>query len=136
MLMRHRFEDEVLPTAQKNGMGLVTWSPLASGLLTGKYDDGLPPGARLTEIGWLREDVLSEGRLAKVRELKQIAADLNISRAQLAISWALRQPAVSSVITGATRVEQLVENLGAAEVALPPEVLAKIDALFAPESDS
>ncbi len=127
LLMRRRFEDEIMPVAQRNGMGLVIWSPLASGLLTGKYDDGLLPGARLTEIEWLRESVLSEERLEKVRRLKQVASDLGITRAQLAIAWTLRQPAISSVITGATCVEQLVENLGAAEVTLTPDVLAQID---------
>src|SRR5574341_255456 len=132
MLVRDRFEKEVAPTAQKNGMGLVVWSPLASGLLTGKYDDGVPAGTRLADIGWLREEVLDEERLVKVRNLKMVAGELNVTRAQLAIAWALRHPAVSSVITGATRVEQLVENLGASTVELSPDVLAQIDQILAP----
>jgi aryl-alcohol dehydrogenase-like predicted oxidoreductase len=132
MLVRDRFEKEVAPAAQKNGMGLVVWSPLASGLLTGKYDDGVPAGTRLADINWLREEVLSEERLAKVRSLKMVAGTLNVTRAQLAMAWALHHPAVSSVITGATRVEQLVENLGASTVELTPDILAQIDQILAP----
>lgn len=130
LITRQRFEQEILPTAQKHGMGLVTWSPLASGLLTGKYDEGLPPGARLTEIEWLRESWITEKRLDQVRDFKQAAGKLDVTRAQLAIAWSLRQPGVSSVITGATKVEQLEDNLKAATIELAPDILAQIDAIF------
>ncbi len=132
MLVRETVEKDIIPVAQKNGMGLVVWSPLASGLLTGKYDEGIPAGTRLADIDWLREAVLNEERLDKVRSLKLIAGQLNVTRAQLAIAWALRQPAVSSVITGATRVEQLVENLGAVTVEMSPDILAQIDQILSP----
>lgn len=134
MLVRHKFESEIIPTTQKNGMGTVVWSPLASGLLTGKYDDGVPEGTRLAEIDWLREGWMTPERLEKVRNLKTIAGELNVTRAQLAIAWALRQPAVSSVITGATKVAQLDENLGAAAIQLAPDILAQVDAIFSPDA--
>ncbi len=130
MLVRQRFEQEIMPTAVKNGMGLVTFSPLASGLLTGKYDDGIPEDARLANVDWLRNSVMNEERLEKVRRLKPIADDLGITRADLALAWALRQEAISSVITGATRPSQLESNLKAAEVRLSEDVLAAIEAVL------
>lgn len=132
LVERHTFEQSVMPTAEANGMGLVTWSPLASGLLTGKYDDGIPDDARLGRIKGLRESILTEDSLAKVRQLKPIADDLGISRAELALAWALRQPAITSVITGATKLSQLESNLKAAEVELTDDVLEQIDAIFSP----
>lgn len=133
MLVREKFETEIISAVQKTGMGTVVWSPLASGLLTGKYDDGVPEGTRLADIDWLREGWMTPERLEKVRNLKTIAGGLNITRAQLAIAWALRQPAVSSVITGATKVAQLEENLGAVAIELSPDILAQIDLIFAPD---
>jgi len=130
LLTRKKMEAGIIDKAREAGLGLVTFSPLASGLLTGKYDDGLPEGARLTRINWLRNEVMSEERLEKVRAMKAIADDLGISRAQLAIAWCLREPSVSSVITGATRLEQLESNLQAAEVVLSPDVLQALDTLF------
>ena len=132
LIERHKFEQSIMPTAQANGMGLVTWSPLASGLLTGKYDDGIPEDSRLGQIKGLRESILTEESLARVRQLKLIADDLGITRAELAIAWALRQPAISSVITGATKLSQLESNLRAAEVKLTDDVLARIDKIFSP----
>lgn len=133
LLVRRRFEQEIMPKAQELGMGLVTWSPLASGLLTGKYDNALPDDSRLAKIDWLREGVLKEERLAKVRQFKPLADELGVSRSELAIAWALRQPAISSVITGASRVEQLESNLRAANLKLDDEILAKLDAIFSPD---
>jgi voltage-dependent potassium channel beta subunit len=133
LLVRRRFEQEIMPKAQELGMGLVTWSPLASGLLTGKYDNALPEDSRLAQIDWLRESVLKEERLEKVRQFKPLADELGVSRAELAIAWILRQPAVSSVITGATRAEQLESNLRAANLKLDDDVLAKLDAIFSPD---
>ena len=133
LLVRRKFEQEVAPAAQKHGMGLVVWSPLASGLLTGKYDEGMPEGARLTEIEWLRSSWMTEDRLKRVRDLAQVAGKLDTTRAQVAIAWALNHRGVSSVITGATKVEQLEENLRAATLELSPDVLAQIDDIFPPE---
>jgi len=133
LLVRRRFEQEIMPKAQQLGMGLVTWSPLASGLLTGKYDNAVPEDSRLAQIDWLRESVLKEERLEKVRRFKPLADELGVSRSELAIAWVLRQPAVSSVITGATRVEQLESNLRAANLKLDDEILARLDAIFSPD---
>ena len=135
LLERKRFEKDVAPAAHRNGMGLVTWSPLASGLLTGKYDDGMPKGARLTDVDWLREEIYNQDPIDKTRRLKKIADDAGVSRAELALAWCLRRPEVSSVITGATRVEQLDQNLKALDgvAKLSPDVLASIDALFNPD---
>lgn len=135
LLVRRRFEDEIMPTAQANGMGLVTWSPLASGLLTGKYDDGIPEGTRLDRTEWLREGLLVEQKLDRVRRMKAIADDLGVSRAELALAWALRQPAVSSVITGATKLSQLQSNLKAAGLDLSEGDIAALDELFDPADE-
>jgi len=99
------------------GMGTTTWSPLASGLLTGKYNDGVPAGSRLAQerYGWLRRSVLDpqSGGVERARRFSAIAAELRIAPATLAIAWCLRNPNVSSVLLGATRVEQLLQNLEA-----------------------
>jgi voltage-dependent potassium channel beta subunit len=130
LLERRRFEQEVMPKAAELGMGLVTWSPLASGLLTGKYDNGIPQDSRLARLDWLREQSFREDKLDKVRRLKPVADALNVSRADLAVAWQLRHPAISSVITGATKVEQLEDNLRAADIMLPDDVLRQIDEIF------
>lgn len=132
LLVRDIVEQSILPTAVENGMGLVTWSPLASGVLTGKYDDGIPEGSRLAQEEWLR-DRLNDETLGKIRQMKPIADDLGITRAQLALAWALRREAVSSVITGATKLSQLESNLHAAEVELDESTVAAIDAIFEPQ---
>lgn len=132
LVVRRRFEQEIMPKAARLGMGLVTFSPLASGLLTGKYDEGLPQDARLAHVDWLRDDVLQEERLEKVRQFKPIADALGVSRAELAVAWAMRQPAISSVITGATKIEQLESNLHAAELEFPADVWQQIDKVFEP----
>lgn len=131
LLNRARFEQDVMPTAVRNGMGLVTFSPLASGMLTGKYDDGMPPDSRLARTTWLQER-LTEERVEQVRRMKPIADALGVLRSQLALAWTLRQKAISSVITGATRVEQLENNLKAAEIVLTEDVLAALDSIFEP----
>jgi len=129
-LLHRRIENEIIPITSPHGMGLVVWSPLASGLLTGKYDKSLPPDSRLAREDWLRDMVMKEERLARVRALKPIADKLGISRAQLALAWALHRPEISSVITGATRIEQLEDNLKALDVTLSEAVLKKLDELF------
>ena len=111
-------------------MGTVVWSPLASGLLTGKYDEGLPEDSRLARMEWLQKKLYTEERLDAVRAFKTVADEVGCSRAQLALAWAAAQPGISSVILGATRLAQLEENLGALDVEITPEISARLDALF------
>ena len=133
LLARRKVETDVRPAAAQHGLGLVVWSPLASGLLTGKYDDGIPAGTRLARIGWLRERLATDDLLGRVRRMKAVADDLGCSRTQLALAWTAAQPGVSSVILGATSVAQLEENLGALDVVITDEIAARLDALFPPD---
>ncbi|MBZ9714172.1 aldo/keto reductase family protein [Deinococcus multiflagellatus] len=130
MVRRERVEQEILPYTEGAGVGLVVWSPLAMGLLTGKYDDGKPEGARLTEKENWGKNFLTDENIAKVRDLKPIADDLGITRAQLALAWILRQPGVSSVITGATRTSQIQDTVKAAGVRLSSDVLEQIEGIL------
>ncbi|MBN1681831.1 MAG: aldo/keto reductase [Anaerolineae bacterium] len=132
MLVSQRVEDTILPLADSAGIGLVVWSPLASGMLTGKYDDAVPEDSRLAQLDWLREAIMKEEVLNAVRQIKPIADDLGVSRAQLAIAWTLRQPGVSSAITGATKTRQLEETLKAIDITLDDDVLKRIDTIVAP----
>ncbi len=140
LLVRKVVEQELAPAAEDLGFGMVTWSPLRSGLLTGKYNEGIPKGSRLSleSYAWLR-DILNEEDIGKVKELAKVAADIGATLPQLAIGWILRLPQVSSVITGATRVQHVEDNVKALEVVdrLTPEVLARIDAIVgdAPEPE-
>lgn len=127
MLWRERVEQEIMPATQPRGIGLVVWSPLAMGMLTGKYDDGVPEDSRFGREEWARQRFLSEANAERVRRLRPIAEGLGISRAQLALAWALRTPAVSSVIIGATRPDQVDDNVGAAEVELSEDVIGAIE---------
>lgn len=128
---RKRVEQEYARLYEDTGLGLTTWSPLASGLLTGKYRAGVPEGSRgaLENMAFLRDRLTDAARNAAVAKLETIAADLGATTAQLAIAWVAKNPHVSSVITGASRVEQLQSNLVAATLLdkLTPEVLARID---------
>ncbi len=137
MFQRDRVEREYLPLYGEIGLGTTIWSPLASGLLTGKYNQGLPGGTRmeLESLTWLRERLESdEGRrrLEVVRHLEPLARRLDCSLAQLAIAWCLKNPLVSTVITGASKPEQLRENLGALEVVdrLGPGIIEEIEQLL------
>lgn len=129
LLHRGRVEREYAPLYGKYGMGTTIWSPLCSGLLSGKYSDGIPADSRLAQPGyeWLRKGVLGKGdeRLAKVRALQPIAEELGTSLAQLAIAWCLLNPHVSTVMLGASKREQLAQNLDALEV------LPRLDASIA-----
>ena len=131
LLERRRVEREYARLYDDIGLGLTTWSPLASGLLTGKYLEGVPEGSRATVEGyeWLAPMITDEGQNAKVRTLVPIAEELGCSMAQLAIAWCVKNPRVSTVITGASRVEQVVDNMAALDVidALDDEVMARID---------
>ncbi len=135
LLVRDKVENDVLPLAEERGIGLVVWSPLASGFLTGKYDNGIPEGSRLDLEEWLRGRLLQDKTIEVVKNFKTIADELGVSRSQLAIAWTLRQPGVTSAITGATKVSQLEETLKAIDLKLDAEVLGKIDAVFAPLRD-
>jgi aryl-alcohol dehydrogenase-like predicted oxidoreductase len=134
MFHRERVEREYLPLYRDFGMGVTSWSPLASGLLSGKYNTGVPAGTRLAaaNLEWLRNEVLTAERVEKASRLTRIARDLGCTMAQLALAWCLKNPRVSSVITGASRVEQVTENMAALKVvpALTDEVLARIEAVL------
>ncbi len=118
MFRRLRVEKEYLPLYDEIGLGTTIWSPLRSGLLSGKYKDGIPPGSRasLPNYGWLRERILAPQSLETVERLRPIAKDLNCTLSQLALAWCLKNPNVSTVITGATSPEQVAENMKAEEV--------------------
>jgi voltage-dependent potassium channel beta subunit len=130
---RERVEREYARLYADLGLGTTIWSPLASGLLTGKYNDGVPPDSRAAVKGyeWLAERILDPARLRQVRALAPIARDLNCTLAQMSLAWCLKNPHVSTVITGASRPAQVVENMKALDVVgkLTPEVLAKIEAV-------
>jgi aryl-alcohol dehydrogenase-like predicted oxidoreductase len=125
-------EGEVVPLSEKEGIGQVVWSPIAQGVLTGKYLPGQPPpdGSRATDENgganmisrWLRDDVLE-----KVQQLKPLADEAGLSMAQLAVAWVLTNPNVSSAIVGASRPEQVRDNAAAAGKKLEPELLKRID---------
>ncbi|XP_072314853.1 voltage-gated potassium channel subunit beta-2-like [Eucyclogobius newberryi] len=134
---RDKVELQLPELYHKIGVGAVTWSPLACGLITGKYNDGVPESSRATVQGysWLRERLCSdEGKkqLSKIRELHQVAERLNCTAAQLAIAWCLRSEGVSSVLLGVSNTEQLQENLGAVKVLsrLDVSVVSEMDALL------
>jgi voltage-dependent potassium channel beta subunit len=130
---RKRVETEYARLYEDIGLGLTTWSPLASGLLTGKYRQGIPPGSRGTveNYAFLRERLTDARRNEIAGRLEPVARDLGGSLAQLALAWCLKNPRVSTVITGATRTEQIKENMRAAELApkLTPDALARIEAI-------
>ena len=133
---RKRVEQEYARLYDDIGLGLTTWSPLASGLLTGKYRQGVPAGSRgaMQNVSFLRDGLLDAQKNAAVGELEGIAQQLDCSVAQLALAWVAHNPRVSSVILGASKLSQLQENLGALSVLpkLTPEVLAQMDAISAP----
>ncbi|NPV75310.1 MAG: aldo/keto reductase [Anaerolineae bacterium] len=133
MFHRKRVELELSPLCKEYGLGLTTWSPLYFGILSGKYNDGIPEGSRasLADMAWIRDRITPE-RLTIVRQLTALAQELDITTAQLAIAWLLRRKEVSSVITGASRMEQLDENLGAAEAEerMTEDVLEQIEQIL------
>jgi voltage-dependent potassium channel beta subunit len=136
---RRRVEEEYARLYEDLGLGLTTWSPLASGLLTGKYRSGIPAGSRgaMENMAFLRERLTDAAKNEAVAKLEGIAVRLGGSVAQLAIAWAARNPRVSSVILGASRLSQLQDNLKALDLAprLTPEVLEEIDAIARPLAD-
>jgi aryl-alcohol dehydrogenase-like predicted oxidoreductase len=121
LLHRERVELEYAPLYAEYGMGTTTWSPLASGLLTGKYNDGVPGDARLGQesSSWLQKWVLGDAesrRVERARKFSGLARELGVAPAPLAIAWCLRNPHVSSVLLGATRKDQLLQNLEALDL--------------------
>jgi voltage-dependent potassium channel beta subunit len=134
LLSRHRFSNEYQRVYKDYGYGTTIWSPLASGLLTGKYSQGIPADSRgaLKGYDWLHDRLTDQESLARVQSLEPIAKELGCTLSQLALAWCLKNPFVSTVITGASRVEQVQENMKAAEVTskLTPEILEKIDTIF------
>jgi len=137
MLHRDRVEREYSRLYDELGLGTTIWSPLASGLLTGKYDDGCPPDSRagLTGMEWLREQLVGESaaeKREKVRRLKPVADEIGCTRAQLALAWCLKNPNVSTVITGASRAEQVTENLASQDVVdkITPDIIERIEEIL------
>jgi len=137
MFAREDVEVKLTPLCHQYGLGLTTFSPLYYGVLTGKYNDGIPQGTRLAreEMAWIQERV-KPAMIAKVRALTPIARELDLTTGQLALAWLLRRPEVSTVITGASRVEQLQENLLAANAQpkLTPDILEKIEQILTTDS--
>jgi len=132
MFVREAVEKDLLPAACKLGFGIVTWSPLFNGILTGKYNNGIPADSRLASerFTWLRFDKeITPERVEKVKKLTELAHDLGATMPQLAIAWLLRLPEMTSVILGASKISQLKENLKAVEIKskLTPEVLGNIE---------
>ncbi|MEN2983892.1 MAG: aldo/keto reductase family protein [Dictyoglomaceae bacterium] len=125
MLDRH-IEQEIIPTCSMYGIGITVFSPLAQGVLTGKYNEGIPSKTRAEWSEWIRRD-LTEENINKVIKLTEIAKDMGITMSQLALAWILRKPEISSVITGASKPEQVLENVKASGIKLSEEVLKKID---------
>ncbi|MGF1531538.1 MAG: aldo/keto reductase [Puniceicoccaceae bacterium] len=135
LLHRHRFEVEYAPLYEKYQLGTTIWSPLASGLLTGKYTSEVPQDSRLAKIDWLREAVLGsdwDSKREALKALAEVARQLDCSLPELSLAWCLKNPHVSTVILGASKPEQLRENLRALEKVelLTPDLLATLDGLF------
>ncbi len=139
LFKRDRFEKEYARLFKDYHYGSTTWSPLRSGLLSGKYNNGIPQDSRsnLRGYGWLKERVTDKDNLAKVQALEPIARELDCSLSQLSIAWILKNPNVSTVITGASRVEQVRENMKAVEVEprITPDVMQRIDEIFGVRKD-
>jgi len=133
---RQRVEQEYARLYETMGLGLTTWSPLASGLLTGKYRHGIPPGSRGTVAGmdFLLPRLTDTTKNGAITQLESMALELDCNLSQLAIAWAAHNPRVSTVIMGAFKLEQLQDNLGAVDVItkLTPELMAQIDKITAP----
>lgn len=136
MLTRDKVEKEFSRLYDGIGLGLTTWSPLASGVLSGKYANGVPSGSRLSLPGyeWLKEAVYRRETIAAVAELESVARELGATPSQLGIAWCARNPRVSTVITGASRPEQVAENLKSLDFVakLSPDLLGRIDAILKP----
>ena len=131
---REKIEKEYLDVYRTVGLGTTIWSPLASGLLSGKYNDGVPKNSRfgLQGFDWLKDRWMLEDNLKKVKKLSELASKLGVSTAALSIAWCIKNPNVSTAILGATKKQQLLENLKSIEVMalLTPEIMEKIDGIM------
>lgn len=134
MFERFKMEQDYLPVFQNVGLGTTIWSPLAAGFLTGKYIDGIPEGSRLDIKGfdWLKERWLQEEKITKLKNLVALANEMNVSMASLAIAWTIKNPNVSTAILGATKKEQLTDNLKSLDVLpmLSPEIMERIEGIL------
>jgi voltage-dependent potassium channel beta subunit len=134
MFERFKMEQDYLPVFRNVGLGTTIWSPLAAGFLTGKYNNGIPEGSRLAMEGfdWLKERWIQDTKLEKVKKLSVLASELGVSLAALSIAWTIKNPHVTTAILGATRKEQLYENLKALEVLslISDEIMTKIEAIL------
>ncbi len=131
---RAKIEVEFAEIYKNVGLGTTIWSPLASGLLSGKYNDGIPKGSRLAmdDLGWLKETLVMEDKIKKVKKLSEFAAKLGVTTAAVSIAWCIKNPHVSTAILGATKKQQLLDNLKALEVVekLTPDVIEKIETIM------
>ncbi|MFC2065049.1 aldo/keto reductase [Chloroflexota bacterium] len=138
MFHRRRVETELAPIWKEYGIGITTWSPLYGGILSGKYNKGVPAGSRaaMEKMDWFK-DRITKDRLVIVQDLEEIAGDLGISVAQLAIAWLLRRKEVSSVITGASKLKQLKQNIESADAVqnLTDDVLERIEQVLGNHPD-
>jgi aryl-alcohol dehydrogenase-like predicted oxidoreductase len=134
MFERFKMEMDYLPVFQNTGMGTTIWSPLAAGFLTGKYNDGIPEESRLaiSGFGWLKDRWIQDEKLKKVKQLTELAKQLNVSLAALAIAWTIKNSNVTTAILGATKAQQLEENLKATDALalLSPEVMEDIEKII------
>lgn len=124
-------EKEIIPLGQRKGIGQVVFSPLAQGLLTGKYSSvsDIPEDSRAAKLDWMRKGITEE-KIAKVRQLEGVAAELDISVGNLALAWILRQPNVASALVGASRPEQVEENVLASGIELSGDIVTKIEEIL------
>lgn len=124
-------EKEIIPLSERSGIGQVVFSPLAQGLLTGKYTSAsdIPADSRAAKLEWMRKGITEE-KIAKVRELEKIAAELEVSVGNLALAWILRQPNVASALVGASRPEQVTENAKASGIELSEDVQTRIEEIL------
>ena len=131
---RNKIENDYLEVYKNVGLGTTIWSPLAAGLLTGKYNNGIPEGSRLGIEGfdWLKERWIMQDKIEKVKQLELLANELGCSLPALSIAWCIKNPNVTTAILGATKKEQLIDNLTALEAIelLSSEVIAKIEAIM------
>lgn len=134
MFERFKMEQDYLPVFKNVGLGTTIWSPLAAGFLTGKYNDGIPAGSRLAIEGfdWLKERWVQEAKIEKTKKLAVLAQEMNVSLAELAIAWTIKNPNVTTAILGATKKQQLEENLKALQVLpmLNSEIMDQIESIL------
>jgi voltage-dependent potassium channel beta subunit len=128
-LLDRSIEESVMPTAKRLGVGLVVWSPLAGGMLTGKYDQGIPANSRAAKTNWL-ETKLNERNFDRVRRFMALARELGQESGQLALAWILQREEISCVITGATHAEQVLNNVRAVDLHLDAEVTRRLEQIF------